>query len=414
MTKLVLSDVIDMMRRLTLELVGHEHLFSKSMQFRILRYMRDGIDVEAVLTGMVENAIKNSGNPLYWLHNKATDSYDKACELAKDKNVRLCKICRGIFRPSKLSTVCCSEVCMKESRRMQGLRLSESKKLYNSKDPIQYAERHGITVIEAATRISNFVNEGTIRRPEYWIKRGHTEEEAKQLVSDSQSKVSPRCTAYWVERGYSTEAAKKKVSEVQSETGKSNTDVVRSTWLPEFYLERGFSYLEAHSLAYDAHKLSTTQSAIVNTSAPTEVKRKRNVFCIEYWQSRHPDDFIAKYEEFRNSMATSYSFRSKIADEFCSELSKSFEGDSLYFGDKEFGKYIPEVGYRKYDFVNTTKGFCVEFHGNYWHEEGSEYDRVKREFMEELGFKFFVVWESEYKANKAYCINELLEKINEN
>ena len=136
----------------------------------------------------------------------------------------------------------------------------------------------------------------------------------------------------------------------------------------------------------------------------------------------------------------SSAYKSKIAIQFCEELSKKFNhmNTNRYYGNNEYGKYDNILGYMKFDYVDTTLGVCVEFNGDYWHGNPQKYksgdiikfpnkterivddlwkaDVERYEYIEnQLGFRLYVVWESDYRKEKDSLVNELYEVIiNEN
>lgn len=260
---------------------------------------------------------------------------------------------------------------------------------------------------------------GSIRTTKYWISRGWSQEYANNKVSEIQKINSPRSNLYWEAKGLSKEEAIKKVSEFQSESGKKFHRRLKlrggtvSCWNINFWLNKGFTLCEAIELVKEKQRTNNRKSTLKYTKDELKVFNPLN---IEYWAKNYKDqNYVELFEEYLFQRYSNSIFRSKIADEFCNSLSLFFPESKLYFGSSEFGKYIPDVGYRKYDYIDLTNMICVEFHGNYWHTKDNENDKTKKDFIESLGFRYFIVWESEYNKNKTDTITNLVKEIkNEN
>jgi len=97
-------------------------------------------------------------------------------------------------------------------------------------------------------------------------------------------------------------------------------------------------------------------------------------------------------------MSHMYSFNSKQANSFFDIFSKLYNSEKSYYGDSEFGKYIPNFGYVKYDYVDTQFKFVIEFDGGYWHssETAKERDKIKEEFIKNLGYSVYRVTDKEF------------------
>lgn len=260
---------------------------------------------------------------------------------------------------------------------------------------------------------------GSIRTIKYWISRGWTIEYAKNKVSEIQKINSPRSNLYWEARGLTKEEAIKKVSEIQSDSGKEFHRKLKlgsgtvSCWNVNFWVNKGYTLAEAIELVKEKQKSNNRKSTLKYTKDELKVFNPLNV---EYWAKNYKDqNYVELFENYLSIRYSNSVFRSKIADEFCESLSEYFQESKLYFGTSEYGKYIPNVGYRKYDYIDLTNMVCIEFHGNYWHSENNENDLIKKKYIESLGFRYFVVWESDYNLNKTDTIIQLVKDIkNEN
>lgn len=102
-------------------------------------------------------------------------------------------------------------------------------------------------------------------------------------------------------------------------------------------------------------------------------------------------------------------------------------GEKLEYStfSKPFGKWAPLLNsYVIFDIKH--KNCVIEFNGDYWHanpnlykkdaiirgrtvHEINERDELKKQTAINLGFRYMVVWESEYKQNKQQMINEVIK-----
>ena len=248
---------------------------------------------------------------------------------------------------------------------------------------------------------------GSKRTLEYWLVRGWDLEESKRKVSEIQKLNSPRTEEYWISRGLSRDDAKVEVSKFQANSAekmhlviKENNSTVCS-WNKKFWIERGFSENESKEIVRKIQKGNNSRKDPLRF-------RLDSPFCLEYWLSRGFDE--KKYTEFMNKcQCKNYS---KKSFELFSKIQKEYPSHKMYFGETEFGKFIPNVGYRKFDFIDLTKKLCIEFHGTFWHrlDESKENDRIKKEYIESLGFSYLEVLEENYSDYEVLSsIKELYE-----
>jgi hypothetical protein len=257
---------------------------------------------------------------------------------------------------------------------------------------------------------------GSKRSKEFWLLRGYSEEEATDIVSTIQKLNSPRAEQYWLSKGFSSEESKSRVSLTQSKNAalmhkkiKDNNSSI-SLWSISNWTKQGFSEEDAILKIRDLQKNNSTKKKL--KYSPAEI-RTQSKWCVEYWE--HRGYSIKQYEEFMSSMHN-YSNRSRIADEFCVSLKSKFPNNKIYCCEKEFGKYISNYGYVKYDYVDTTLGIVVEFNGAYWHksEDAIAHDSVKRKYVESvLGFRYNVIMEDEYRSNRTASVEKMKRWINE-
>lgn len=131
-----------------------------------------------------------------------------------------------------------------------------------------------------------------------------------------------------------------------------------------------------------------------------------------------------------------FSVSSKKADEFirglCDTLSIDIE--NVYCAESKKGEYgkLGQNSYYRYDFVDTSRGLCIEFQGDHYHGNPSIYsaddflngrgqsgrtaqkawddDKLKRETIESHGFKYVEVWESDYDISKEEIFNKIKQE----
>lgn len=402
---------------------------------------RKGEDVTSLVHLTLQNLSKNTNYPFFWYDNGCgvEDSFYYA-KNAKSHKFRLCEWCNTVFAKSEGHKTCCSVEHFDLHMNRRNERLSESRLKYNSRDPVQYAKRHGISVTEATEIVDKIVTEGSQCRVEYWLKRGYSEEDARKEISKIQSSRSRRSPLYWMKKGLTENEAKKKVSEVQASYSKirhskyTKEEILQqSAFSVEYWINKGYSSEEATQIVSENSKRGFQAILSKYTS---EERRRYNARCVEYWQERFPDCWKERFEDFLRDVFSSSSFRSNIADEFVIKLSEYFPNEKIYCLDKEFGIYC-EDRYIRMDFVNLDRQVCVEFLGDYWHANPKKYaaeeiirypnkvakkakdvweqDENKFDQISKRGLRVITVWESDYLKNKEDCIRRVLEEIkNEN
>ncbi len=191
--------------------------FSWSSEHKFLRSYRAGVPIKEQVLESLNILSKRKNLPFYW--------YFGGCSLEdsvlfsktyKTHKISLCKHCSVAYRASSGFRNCCSEEHYIARRKIGNKRLSESRLKYNNRDPIQYADRHGISIEEATTVVDDFVKSGSNMCIEYWIKRGYSEEESIKQIAKLQRRNSQRCIEHWLKRGYSEEESLLKLQEYQS------------------------------------------------------------------------------------------------------------------------------------------------------------------------------------------------------
>lgn len=408
---------------------------SPAFVYKIRTSMIDGCSDRALNDHL--NHIRTLKNfPFYWMDMGY--SFEEAnFYLKHHKEYLKCKYCNILFKKHEGVKTCCCEDHYKERRRMGGKKLSESRLKYNSRDPIQYAERHNISLNDAKNVVREFSRNGSHWTIDYWLNRGFSEDDAVKKISEIQSINSNRNILHWINKGFSEAEAAVKVTEIQSYNGKRCKEKYGctrkfSTWCVEYWINKGISEEEARKIISNNNS-NATKNWINNTS--TEKRRESNILCKEHWMKKFPDNWEIELAKFRNSFSSS-AFRSRISDEFCLMLNDKFSwmDSNRYFSENEFTRYFKEIdALLKYDYVDTTLKIAVEFNGDYWHANPEKYDPnsilcfpsqkkftakeiwkrdyLKNSLLENIGYKVFVVWESDFNNNKELLINEIYEEI---
>jgi G:T-mismatch repair DNA endonuclease (very short patch repair protein) len=372
----------------------------------------------------------------YWL-DKGFSFEEAKYYIKHHKEYAECKYCDILYKKLDGVKTCCCEEHYKEHRSIGNKKLSESRLKYNSRDPMQYAERHKISLEEAEKIVRKISRNSSHWTIDYWLNRGFSEEEAIKNISEIQSINSNRNILHWINKGFSKEEAILKVAEVQSYNSKKLREKYGCTrkfspWCTEYWINKGLSEEDAKRIISN-NSSKASNIYLNNTSA--EERRKTNMLCKEYWMEKFPDNWEIEYVKFRSSISSS-AFRSILSDEFCLMLNDKFSwlDSHRYFGENEFTRYFKEIdGVFKYDYVDTTLKIVVEFNGDYWHANPAKYepdsilsfpnqkkftakeiwerDQMKNSLLENAGYKVFVVWESDFNNNKELLINEIYEEI---
>lgn len=376
------------------------------------------VDPKVEAQNFLDHERKKKFHPFFYFDRGVVDR--DLCMLYSSQKYKFCDLCEKFFHPSLGLGTKCSKECKDSSKERMKSRLRISRSQYNPRDPKQYSERHGLGILDAEEKIKEFC-----RSPlsiSFWVERGFAIEDAKQIISESQAIRSPLSMIYWTSRGFSEAESIEEISKEQSKRSASKKGKVSrdSLWIcPEFWEKRGFSSEET-KIQIEEKKRQMASSISSTWQQKTELERKQaHPGCLEFYTQRgfSEEHAVNKIKE-NLSKRTSGKFVSLISQEFCRSLSAHFSGDKLYYHElsKEFSSWdhLNKKIYF-YDFVNTTRKFCVEFHGDYWHQPGDPHDKRKQEVLEQRGFSIYVVWESDYNSDKEQCIKNLIERIrNEN
>lgn len=256
---------------------------------------------------------------------------------------------------------------------------------------------------------------GSRRLVSFWTIRGWSEEEAKQKVSKEQSSVSKRCIDYWLARGYDEEAARLEVSRVQTSYADRFWDDVNvgkrerplAAFDFEYYVKRdGVSEDEAKAMVV---RNSKRAAEIYMEKTTPEERRAKSHISLDYHLNRGVT--VEEYEEYMRTLRSTRTV-SKSSIAFFDEFTKLIPSNKVYYGDKEYGKFIRGTGYVRYDYTDLQNMFIVEYDGVYWHSKPymKERDVIKEEYAKSLGFLFFRLTDNDHRK-KIVTPESLSERI---
>ena len=256
---------------------------------------------------------------------------------------------------------------------------------------------------------------------DFWILRGWTGEEdhIQKFKKSHARKSSIRCKEYWINKGYSEVEQELKVKEIQSSFGSRvdyQTRVVQSWRRKEYWINKGYSETEAELVISDLQqKYANMQN---RGNYPEEIRRTWQFHYDEYWMKRFPENWSQKREEFFKTWRQGQ-IQQKWATELILWILDNFyktERDHLSYLDNEFGRYIQNVGYRRWDFVDTKNKFVIEFNGYYYHKQeyAQKNDKIKKDYMINLGYSYLTVWDDYFYADRQFTNEYIQEFINEN
>lgn len=255
----------------------------------------------------------------------------------------------------------------------------------------------------------------------FWTVRGWNGDEP-HIVSEQKSharKQSKRCVEYWINKGCSEEESKIKVKEVQQDYG-SRVDYdtrVNSQWRrPEYWINKGFSEDNAK---FKISELQSKYGQMQDRQKYQEFDRKAmNFFNDEYWIKRFDENTWKSEREKFFIKFNQKQVQSKWATEVINwTLSNMYDSsEHIYCLDNEFGRYIPDVGYRRWDFVDTKNKLVIELNGYYFHK--SDYavlnDSIKKEYMKSIGYAYLTIWDYAWACDPDFIKDRIKEFINEN
>jgi len=305
----------------------------------------------------------------------------------------------------------------------------------------------------------------SFRTPKYWTDRGYSREEAVVKISESQRNNSlvlaqlkklnpekynlsnPKNINYWLNKGYNEEEARSNISKSQSTfslekcISKYGEIKGRKVWQDrqQKWLNSLFSKSEEEIKAMHASKGRTHEQLIEKYgSEKAEQIRQCKIItydkmCLKHGQQR-ADEWLAN--RLAHIITINPKKVSKISLELFEEIMKHSFKDKKYvmYGNNEMCIKNPNKKFYLFDFaINSDKTKkVIEFHGDYIHANPKKYspdwfhplkkitakeiwdaDKLKQTEVENCGFEYMVIWESEFKANKDETIKRCLQFLNE-
>lgn len=230
---------------------------------------------------------------------------------------------------------------------------------------------------------------------------------------------SPRCIEFY-QRKYpnsTEEEHNKMLTEYFNKNRERVKNTIKDTNI-EYYLNQGMSELEAKLALKQRQSTFSLEKCIAKygTDKGEQIFNERQYKWIKALKKNFSDN------GFNNL------FQSKLGNCIISELFSLLnikETDADNYTEIYLHDYLNNRGYI-YDFVYENK--IIEINGDYWHcnpniynedfinksknktaKQIWEIDNRKMEIAEENGYKFLVIWESEYNENQNETINKCIE-----
>jgi len=235
-------------------------------------------------------------------------------------------------------------------------------------------------------------------RPEYWIKKGYTQEIAKQLAVDAKFKNNKK-----------------------GANNAATTDIRRATSKRciEYYTARGHSDEEAAIMRSNSQKYFSKEICI---------QKHGELEGLKVWNNRQ--------EKWQNTLnAKSQEEKARI------NRLKLSKGITVSKAEKillnEIKQVIPTVCHQ-FTLVNSNKkqyvydiqvnNKIIEYNGDFWHCNPARYssefinprtklratnkwdsDRIKLQYARDQGYEVLVIWESDFKKNKEEVIKKCIQ-----
>jgi G:T-mismatch repair DNA endonuclease (very short patch repair protein) len=238
-------------------------------------------------------------------------------------------------------------------------------------------------------------------RPEYWIKKGYTQEIAKQLAVDAKFKNNKK-----------------------GANNAATTDIRRATSKRciEYYTARGHSDEEAAIMRSNSQKYFSKEICI---------QKHGELEGLKVWNDRQE-----KWQETLSAKSNEEKARINRL--------KLFKGGSVSKGEtllfemltfnniscvKQHSILKSQTTYYVYDIVSNKK--IIEYNGDYWHANPKKYmstdilrfpggiqvqassiwskDQQKQQYAQDQGYEVLVIWESDFKKNKEEVVKKCIQ-----
>lgn len=242
---------------------------------------------------------------------------------------------------------------------------------------------------------------------------------------------SRQCVEFWLKKGYSQEDSEKIIKDVFDDIHiktwkkrRDNPDLYKDVNTSQigYWLKKGYNEEESKEKVKERQTTFTLEKCI---------QKKGEIDGLRVWTERQKK-WSEKIEiMYKNGLFVKFRKEPYSYDEIelFSVVSKCVLEKS-YFGEKQYYKYFKELGQTfAYDFVYKNK--VIEFNGDYWHCNPKlykydffnkskqmfatdiwNYDKIKIESIENLGYDVLIIWESDYKNNKELTIQKCIDFIN--
>lgn len=271
-------------------------------------------------------------------------------------------------------------------------------------------------------------------------KRSRTQDQIRKSDPLWDKRRSRNCVEFWTNKGLTVEQAESKVKEVMddihsktSKKLKSDPEKYASKYPTkvEYYLKRGFSEEEAKSKISEIQKRFSLKSCI---------EKHGKVEGMKIWQDRQTkwiDTLNNKTEEekieIKRKKVTGSSF-SPISQKLFWDIYNLFESKKIKFAELggEFHLLNENKDWFAYDYVDMERKKCIEFNGDFWHCNPTQYqsdyhhrikntsakdiwdkDSKKSELIKNKGYKILIIWESEYRKSPQQTLDKCIKFIND-
>lgn len=230
---------------------------------------------------------------------------------------------------------------------------------------------------------------------------------------------TPSSINFWINKGYSEGKAKKKVNEFlktnlwnKNEYYRKNEPERFKNTIPSqigYWIKRGYSEEDAKKEISERQRTFTLSKCIIKYG---DIKGRR-IFKQrqEKWQktlqSRDDyNDIVARRIPGKVSK-TSQKFFWDLYDKIPNKENRKFYFHEL---NNEF-KFYKDPHVFLLDFFDEENGLCIEYNGNYWHENEYRkiYDKKRIKILSTYSIKVLTIWENDYNKFSEKQINKCLE-----
>jgi hypothetical protein len=242
---------------------------------------------------------------------------------------------------------------------------------------------------------------------------------SKEKASEAKRKQSsPFSIEYWKKRH--PELDEETLIEMRSTKVKEFlSDRVVATSI-QYYLNMGFDEDSARAILKDRQTTFSLAKCIEKYGEEAGLTR---------WKKRQNE----WNDKVFNSNTHIGRGRSNLADSFIEMLFEKSPIPTILYGANE--KFIYDSKFNrvyKYDICDTVNRHIIEFNGDYWHcnpkkfkesyyhtikkmtaSQIWDYDTRKKELAESYGYRYLIVWESDYRADPEKIVETCLKFLKE-